>query len=374
MTIPWDGSLFSRPPAYRPAAGFSDPGVQAVWYDGLPWQGRPTRVFAWLGFPEGVAHAPGMVLVNGGGGTAFAEWVRLWNRRGYAAIAMDYCGCVPVGEYGHWQRHAEGGPPGWEASFAQLDDPLTDQWPYHAMADILQAHSLLASFPQVDAERIGVTGISWGGYLTSLTVGVDSRFKCAIPIYGCGFLGEDSVWLPNFSEIGTEKAGRWLAQWDPSVYLPHAAMPILWVTGTNDFAYPLGSWQKSYRLPTGPRTLSLRVNMVHDHNFDHTAEIHAFAEQHLNAGPELAVITGQNTVGRDAWVAFKSPVPILCATLNYTCDTGSWQSRAWTTHDADLDHQQGRAHATVPATATAYYLNLTDARGLMISSEHISLG
>ena len=37
--------------------------------------------------------------------------------------------------------------------------------------------------------------------------------------------------------------------WDLSVYLAHAAMPFLWVTGANDFAYPLDSLQKSYRLP-----------------------------------------------------------------------------------------------------------------------------
>ena len=29
---------------------------------------------------------PGMVLVHGGGGTAFASWVKRWNDRGYAAM------------------------------------------------------------------------------------------------------------------------------------------------------------------------------------------------------------------------------------------------------------------------------------------------
>ena len=28
--------------------------------------------------------------------------------------------------------------------------------------------------------------------------------------------------------------------WDPSKYLPSATMPMLWVTGTNDFALPAG--------------------------------------------------------------------------------------------------------------------------------------
>ena len=44
------------------------------------------------------------------------------------------------------------------------------------------------------------------------------------------------------------QAGReWEALWGPQHYLPHAAeTPFLWVNGTNDFAYPLDSMQKSY--------------------------------------------------------------------------------------------------------------------------------
>ena len=38
-----------------------------------------------------------------------------------------------------------------------------------------------------------------------------------------------------------ERGQRWLALWDPSHYLPLGKAPKLWVTGTNDFAYPLDS-------------------------------------------------------------------------------------------------------------------------------------
>jgi dienelactone hydrolase len=36
---------------------------------------------------------PGIVLVHGGGGAAFAKWAELWAKRGYAGIAMDLAGC-----------------------------------------------------------------------------------------------------------------------------------------------------------------------------------------------------------------------------------------------------------------------------------------
>ncbi|MEI8019085.1 MAG: acetylxylan esterase, partial [Schlesneria sp.] len=260
----------SNPPEVFPAVEAPADGVKSFFYQGLKYKGKPTRVFAYYGVPEKKESAtgtkfPAMVLIHGGGGTAFDRWVKVWNSRGYAAIAMDLCGCVPVGTYGNWKRHEQGGPAGWDASFGQLNDVIEDQWTFQATSAAILAHSLIRSYPEIDADRIGVTGISWGGYLTCVVAGIDQRFKFAAPVYGCGFLGENSAWLPAFEKLGADQAGLWLRQWDPSAYLPQAKMPILWVNGTNDFAYPMDSWKKSYLLPTGQRDLCLRVRMPHGH-------------------------------------------------------------------------------------------------------------
>ena len=73
-------------------------GAKPVWVESVPYRGRTTRFFACYGLPEGATPerpAPGVVLVHGGGATAVADWVALWNRRGYAAISMDTCGAAP---------------------------------------------------------------------------------------------------------------------------------------------------------------------------------------------------------------------------------------------------------------------------------------
>lgn len=368
--IPWDMRALSPSPKVHDAPT-AEPGVKALYFDSVSYQGKPTRVFAYYGAPAG-KRLPAMVLVHGGGGTAFAEWVRMWNRRGYAAIAMDTVGTVPErAEAGKlWtplrKRHEFSGPAGW-GDFANVDAPATDQWSYHAVAAVVLAHSLIRSFPEVDPKRIGVTGISWGGYLTSIVAGVDQRFRFAAPVYGCGFLGEDSAWLKEFEKLGPERAKRWLSLWDPSVYLPAAKRPMLWVTGTNDFAYPFSSLQKSYRLPSGKRTLAIRVRMNHSHPDGATPEeIHVFAQAISRNAIPLTRLAKQTPNSAE----YRSTPPITKAELNYTKDTGRWQDRKWEIAPAQLDTKSKKASAMVPEGATAWYLNLFDNRGLVVSTEH----
>jgi hypothetical protein len=53
-------------------------------------------------------------------------------------------------------------------------------------APTVLANSLLRSLPQVDAEKVSLMGISWGGVIASTVAGIGPRFAFAIPTYGCG--------------------------------------------------------------------------------------------------------------------------------------------------------------------------------------------
>jgi len=175
--------------------------------------------------------------------------------------------------------------------------------------------------------------------------------------------------------MGTEKARKWLGLWDPSQYLAEAPMPMLWVTGTNDFAYPMDSLQKSYRLPWSARTLCVRVRMPHAHGGpgENPEEIRAMADAVLKEGATLARITDCGRQGAKAWVTHESRTPVSRAELNYTTDSGKWQERDWQTTEATLDAQAGRASAALPENVTVYYFNLIDERNLVVSSAHEEL-
>jgi dienelactone hydrolase len=368
----WNLSAFEQAPKTAPADPIRAEGMKAIFFDGPAYQGKPTKVFAWIGLPkmEPGKKVPGIVLVHGGGGTAFEPWVRLWTGRGYAAIAFDTCGCIPVhiADPKRWQHHDAGGPPGW-GGWTQIDDPREDQWTYQAVADALLADSLLRAQPEVDPERIGITGISWGGYLTCIIAGVDTRLKFAAPVYGCGFTNEHGF-AHSVEELGPERGSRWMRWWDPSAYLPAAKMPMLWVDGTNDFAYTMNALQKSYRLPTSAHTICLRPRMPHGHGGpgENPREIQVFADSIVNGGEALPQITGQGRDGRKVWATFTSARPVTKAELEFTKDTGPWQKRLWEVVPATF--ADGKVSAELPEGTTVYYLNLTDDRQCVASTEH----
>src|SRR6185503_15401841 len=139
-------------------------------------------------------------------------------------------------------RLPDGGPDQNDAAkfrdFTEAD--VRDMWSYHAVAAVIRGHSLLASLPEVDPRRIGITGISWGGYLTCIVAGLDHRLKVAVPVYGCGFLGENGYWKnTSLPKLRPETRDLWLQEFDPSQYLGDVRCPILFLNGSNDFAYPL---------------------------------------------------------------------------------------------------------------------------------------
>lgn len=344
--------------------------VRSLTYPGEPFGGRPTRVFAYYGVPrQAQGRLPAMVLVHGGGGRAFADWAMAWVRRGYVALAMDLTGHGPDGE-----RLPDGGPEqDHDQIFHTMKNGLTETWPYHAVAAVIRGVSVLAAQPEVDPDHIGITGISWGGYLTCIVSGLDARLKVSIPVYGCGYLYENSAWLPIFKEMPVEERQQWIEYFDPSRHLPAARMPMLWVNGTNDFAYPLDSYQRSYWLPGGPRALCIKVNMSHGHEPGWAPfEIALYADQHLRQGIPLPTLSAMQCEGQLVTAEVSAPLPLMRAAIHYTGDTGPWQQRAWCSMPARIE--AGRVIGELPdRRPLVCFLTVTDERDATVSTEHVVL-
>ncbi|NQV32291.1 MAG: alpha/beta fold hydrolase [Phycisphaeraceae bacterium] len=369
-TTPWDLAELSNAPAYTWSD--QDNPVWSLSYEGEHYKGNPTRVFAYYASPAtidaGHPHDkafPAVVLVHGGGGTAFKEWAELWARRGYAAIAMDLAGCGP-----ERKRLTQGGPgQSDDEKFGSIDLSAQDQWTYHSVANVILAHSLIRSFEDVDASRTAVTGISWGGYLTCIVAGLDSRFNAAVPVYGCGFLHENSAWLDRFAKMTPRQKDKWVRLWDPSMYVGSAVMPVFFVNGTNDFAYPLDSYAKTYGLVKGTRNYRITVKMPHGHPQGwEPKEIGLFIDQHLRDGVPLATVMAPRVTQEQVHAKVNSDTALASAQLHYTTGTTPINKLDWESIPAQIDGTRTLS-CIVPDRATLWFLTVTDSRGAIVSSE-----
>ncbi len=379
--LPWNLDKVAEPPKFQWLE--KDPGVRALQYEGEPFNGKPTHVFAYYATPATIAGDkvgngpwPAVVLVHGGGGTAFPQWVEQWAQHGYVAISMDLSGMKPdraaPNDAKKRVRLADGGPDqGHPAKFETIGtEDLTDDWSYHAVANVILAHSLIRSFPEVDKGRTALTGISWGGYITCIVASLDSRFKAAVPVYGCGFLSEDSAWLPEFEKLGPEKTARWVKLYDPGQYLPACRVPLFFVAGTNDSAYPLDSYVKSYDAASNTaRQIREEVNMPHGHEAGWAPhEIAAFIDSALLDAPKLPLIS--RIKEDDGKVkAVVNDAPAGSASIVFTTDDKDINKHEWQTVPAIIDVTgTPTLVATVPAEAKIYFFSVTTTTGLMVTS------
>jgi len=369
-TTPWDLKELSTPPEFEWDEGTA---VRSLYYKSEPYKGKPTRVFAYYATPGTLAgdtskdkNLPAVVLVHGGGGRAFEKWVELWAKRGYAAIAMDL-GARGLGA----KPNPDGGPgQGHKDKFETIVGPLSDQWTFHAVANVIRAHSLIRSFPEVDHERTALTGISWGGYLTCIVAGLDNRFKAAVPVYGCGFLHENSCWGADFAKMTPENKAKWVRLWDPSMYVGSAAMPMLFVNGGTDFAYPPDSYAKTYALVKSPKNLRFSPHLSHGHIFDRPKAIELYIAARLRDGVGLPRIATPVVAEEKVTATVESPTKLSSAALHYTTDKlpGNNGARKWITKEAELKENRITADAA-PQDATIWFLTVTDEREVMVASE-----
>ena len=376
---PWNLEQLSKAPAFEWLT--KDGPIRSLVYTGGVFKGKPSKIFAYYASPEtfGETRAPGkkypgVVLIHGGGGTAFRAWVDVWAKRGYAAISMDLGGVRPDDADEKIRNPLpDGGPDqGHPAKFETIHtEDVSDDWPLHAVANGILAHSLLLSLPEVDATRTAVTGISWGGYTTCLVASVDTRLKAAVPVYGCGFLDHNSCWLGEFTKLGPDLTKKWVQNYDPSSQLARCKVPIFFVNGTNDFAYPLDSYMKSYDLVTQvPKNIRIEVKMPHGHGVGWAPkEIGLWVDQQLGIGDGKALPTCSTPVLADGKVTAKitHALPVKSAAFVYALPGEAVNKREWTTVPATVENNVVTAPAA-EAGSDMWFFTITDERDATVSS------
>lgn len=344
--------------------------LQEVYYTSVPFRGKPTKVFAYVARPaKGAGPFPAMVLMHGGGGQAFSAWAEHWAGRGYVAIAMDLAGRGPGTDK---KRHADAGPAMGNPTImmaANSDGELRDGWTYHAVAAAMRAYSLLKTLPEVDANRIGITGISWGGYATSMVASLDKRFKVAVPVYGCGFLHENSYWTNDIINAMTQESrDLWVESCDPSSYLSGVSRPILFVNGANDPRFYLDITCRSALLVAPEyRNLAIKDGLKHGHYWN-LVEVDRFVDAALKDRDVPPRFETPVVNGREVSVKFaNAPTGSFKAYLYYAASNVPWKDRQWTRVSARVSGNV--LFATLPGKhPAAFYFSIVESDDLSASS------
>ena len=318
-------------PDYDMLDGEGADGVKALFIESVPYLGKPTNVFCYYGAPKGKKGEkfPAMVLVHGGGGTAYAGWVKMWVDRGYCAIAVDTCGRRPKDEYkGKWWSEGKiidgkvkfdnhdveqiapidgeidgyvSGPYNDEYSSTQ-SKPIEEQWSYHALSSLIVARSVLGSFDEVDDSRVGILGLSYGGLLVSQLINHDDRYQFAIPAYGSAYMVQGGDY-PNGGASLNERHREYGVYdiWDANEILPNIKFPVYWSAWDKDNNFNPDAVSMSYLASKHSGSL-ISIIPDYDHSHCHVwirEEFYKYADFMLKGGEDLPrIITEPSGVGR----------------------------------------------------------------------------
>ncbi len=262
-----DEVVYSYEPSLDVGSGDTT-GVKGLFYDSVEYNGKKTKVAAYIGFPDNIdansetTKVPAIVLVHGAGGTAIPEWVRYWNEQGFAAISMDLEGAEPTAgvnntdNYHQARNRYDGGAidgnyTAGPSNMAVGDgkNAVENQWMYHATSAVIKATSLITQFKCVDIQKVGITGISWGSVITSTVLNYDDRLSFAMPIYGGTTVSQSCSSFEFMYEEPYKTSGEWkseedrlaseamLKRWDTLDGYATSKCKTFFMTSTNDFAF-----------------------------------------------------------------------------------------------------------------------------------------
>jgi dipeptidyl aminopeptidase/acylaminoacyl peptidase len=157
----------------------------------------------------------------------------------YAAKGWAVFFCNPRGSTGYGQEFERG---------------IVNNWGGMDYQDIMAGvNAALKQYPWIDADRVGVTGGSYGGFMTNWIVGHTTRFKAAVTLRGISnFISDDGTRDGAYGHQDDFKGflfDDFDQYWDasPLKYAKNVKTPILVLHSDNDYRVPLEQGEQWFR-------------------------------------------------------------------------------------------------------------------------------
>ena len=189
------------------------------------------------GWQEGKKY-PMILSIHGGpAGQYGVDWFhefQVYAARGWAVFYTN-----PRGSTGYGQKFERG---------------IENEWGRNDYTDVMNGvEAALAKYPWVDRERLGVTGGSYGGYLTNWIVGHTDIFKAAVTLRSVvNFISDEGTRDGAYGhkeDFGGDLFEKFDIYWErsPLKYARNVKTPILILHSDNDYRVPLEQGEQWFR-------------------------------------------------------------------------------------------------------------------------------
>lgn len=230
--------------------------AQPVFYTGY----NDSQQMGWVLYPRDFdpeTRYPAILDIHGGPktvyGTVFYHEMQVWASRGYFVFF-----CNPFGSDGQGNEYAD----------------LRSRYGTHDYEDLMAfTDAVISRIPQIDPSRIGVTGGSYGGFMTNWIIGHTDRFKTAasqrsisnwLSFYGTSDIGVSFV--KDQMGCALEDVER-LWEQSPLKYKNNIKTPTLFIHSDEDYRCPLEQGLQMYNAVLDAKQ-DARLVLFHGENHD----------------------------------------------------------------------------------------------------------
>lgn len=174
------------------------------------------------------------------------------------------------------------GSEGWDSRPDHLFDTAQDvrrSWLWSQTMALMRGLTYLESMPEVNEERLGVFGLSFGGLAALIAAGMDPRIQATVVVSAAGYLdmaaraepvpGWEVALLAQMTPPRTPDSPEWqgfLRSLDPSSFLGGVKAPTLLVSGAQDQYFPVNALARTFEA-LSRRSPQHRIHVVP--GFDH---------------------------------------------------------------------------------------------------------
>lgn len=282
------------------------------------FKGSDARIAAYYSFPDRAQKSAAFVWSHGGGQRAERNRGIYFAKQGFATVDINWLGRPMENDIEintDWGKVDPSQGPrfyskalrkGWkrnlqpdEHSIDSLVSPRNANWFLLTVA-ARRAITFLEQQAEVDSKKIGFTGFSMGGMITSL-VAIDPRLKAVAPfVGGSGFKHIDFPGGIRGSSIRghfKDDLELYKSTMDPSAYWPLVNCPVVFISSSNDFH---STFERIYRsmalLPHRDWRVTTNIHQNHGPGPEQWAVLNLWFNQYLKGKEQHIPITPPSTL------------------------------------------------------------------------------